>query len=68
VHGLEHPWVFAKPLPAPIETRTPGHRQGFSWVRVRVALENPRVARAIPYESLQEKSQGQDLGILLLMN
>ena len=48
VHGLEHPWVFAKPLPAPVETRTPGHGQGFSQVRVRVALENARLPMPFP--------------------
>jgi len=31
-------------------TRTPGHRYGFSGVRVQVALENPRVTRANPYQ------------------
>jgi len=46
--GLEYPRVFAKPVPAPIETRTPAYGYGFSGVRVRVALENPRVTRANP--------------------
>ena len=46
---VAYPRVFAEPVPVPVETRTPGHGCGFSGVRVRVALENPRVTRANPY-------------------
>src|ERR1700678_1942776 len=37
-----------KPVPIPLKTRTLEHGYGFSGVRVRVALENPRVTRANP--------------------
>src|ERR1700678_2938283 len=37
-----------KPVPVPLKTRTLEHGYGFSGVRVRVALENPRVTRANP--------------------
>jgi len=43
-----YPGVLAKPVPIPVETRTLGYGYGFSGVRVRVALENPRVTRANP--------------------
>ena len=46
---VAYPRVFAEPVPVLVETRTPGHGHGFSGVRVRVALENPRVTRANPY-------------------
>jgi hypothetical protein len=38
-----------------METRTRSHGCGFPRVRVRVALENPRVARGITYISLTYK-------------
>ena len=39
-------WPMGLKKPAPIPTRTPtlGCEWGFPWVRVQVALENPRVA------------------------
>jgi hypothetical protein len=43
------PVGFAKPAPVPVKTRTRGGGCGFVRVRVRAALENPRVARDIPY-------------------
>jgi len=48
MHGLEDPRVFEKAVPVPTATRTPGHGYGFFGVRVRVALENPRVTHANP--------------------
>jgi hypothetical protein len=36
---------FLKPLPQPVKTRTLWCGYGFAWVRVRVALEYPRVTR-----------------------
>ena len=39
------PVGFIKPLPGPAETPTLGSGYGFARVRVRVALENPRVTR-----------------------
>ena len=45
---VAYPGVFVEPAPVPVETRTLGHGYGFSGVRVRVALENPRVTRANP--------------------
>jgi len=45
---VAYPRVFAEPIPILVETRTPGHGYGFSGVRVRVALENPRVTCANP--------------------
>ena len=42
---------YIKPAHIPGKTRTCGCRYGFPWVRVQVALENPRVARGIPYIS-----------------
>ena len=38
-----------EPTPSPVKTHTCECRCRFPQVRVRVALENPRVARAIPY-------------------
>ena len=49
-----YPGVLAKPIPIPIETRTLGHRYGFSGVQVQVALENPRVTCANPYQSMTD--------------
>jgi hypothetical protein len=46
---VAYPRVLQKPVPLPIETRTPGRGYKFSGVQVRVALENPRVTRANPY-------------------
>ena len=43
------PVGLIKPVPVPVETRTRDCGCGFCWVQVRVALENPRVARDIPY-------------------
>ena len=40
---------FLKPLPQPIKTHTPWCGYGFAWVRVRVALEYPRVTLDNPY-------------------
>jgi len=42
-------WAFAKPVPVPVKTHTPGHRYRFSGVPVQVALENPRITHANPY-------------------
>jgi len=47
MHGLHTPGFLQNPYPVPIETHTPGHGYGLSGVQVRVALENPRVTRAI---------------------
>ena len=46
---LYTPWAFAKPVPVPVKTHTPGHRYRFSGVPVQVALENPRITHANPY-------------------
>ena len=43
---------FTKPAPVPGKTCAHGCGYGFPWVRVRIALENPRVAHDIPYEPL----------------
>ena len=40
-------WVLIKPTPVPVKTHTRMYRCRYSQVRVRVALENPRVARCI---------------------
>jgi len=45
---VTYPQVFAKPVPLPIETHTPGYRYRFSGVQVWVALENARVTHANP--------------------
>jgi len=41
---------FMKPLPWPAETPTLGSGYGFAWVRVWVALENPRVTHDNHYK------------------
>ena len=51
IRGLTDPWIWWKPLPQPVETRTCRCRYGFAWVRVQVALGNPRVTRDNLYGS-----------------
>ena len=48
-HRLGYPRVFVNPLPVPTKTCARGRGCGFWRVRVRVTLENPRVACDIPY-------------------
>ena len=48
-HGLGYPWVSVNPQPIPVKTRAHGRGYGFWRVWARVTLENPRVARDIPY-------------------
>jgi hypothetical protein len=43
---------FLKPLPQPVKTRTLRCGYGFAWVRVRVALEYPRVTRDNLYSTV----------------
>ena len=45
------PMGLKKPTPVPVKTPTLGCGWGFPWVRVGVALENPRVAHDNPYWS-----------------
>jgi hypothetical protein len=55
---------FIKPEPVPAKTRTYecGYGPGFPRVRVRVAQENPRIARRIPYLKQRPLNKDGHLG------
>jgi hypothetical protein len=48
-YGICFPWVLLNPWPVPVKTRAHLCRHGLRREQVRVASENPRVARDIPY-------------------